>query len=308
MARAKISGVTQNRIVPTKETPPTDQGKTADQMVSEIDPSLVQDQADGEIPATSVVNPSSITGTNYPIPPRYVPATAENLALAAKDGELDTAFANQVTLRRIGGNPNLPSVYIGPRLLDEKGKLQNWYGSNGESIDTEFFTASASERATLISTAQKLGFFYGQKPSGAMLAGNGLDSSDRRAVQDLLDFSVRNGRTWRLVGGMVSSGQIATSGVGTGKLYSVVSTEDAADAVKEEFLRVLKRMPTVAEVKQAALNIQNEERKRAQGGSMDPTSLSVAARSQAQKAAPGEYAANSAGSAINQLFALFGGA
>jgi hypothetical protein len=308
MARAKISGVTQNRIAPTKNDPPTDQGKTADQMVADTGLTPVSDPTTGETPATAVVNPSSITGTNYPIPPRYVPATAENLALAAKDGELDTTFTNQVTLRRVGGNPNLPAVYVGPRLLDENGKLQNWYGSNGESIDTEFFASSAADKATMIATAQKLGFFYGQKPSGAMLAGNGLDTSDRRAVQDLLDFSVRNGRTWRLVGGMVSSGQIAASGGGSGKMYSVVSTEDAVNSVKEEFLRVLKRMPTVAEAKQAALNIQNEERKRAQGGSMDPTSLSVASRSQAQKAAPGEYAANAAGSAVNRLFALFGGA
>jgi hypothetical protein len=160
----------------------------------------------------------------------------------------------------------------------------------------------------MISTMTKLGLFFGSKPSSAMIAGNGLDSSDKIAVQGLLNFSVRNGRTWRAINGLVQTGQIAVSGAtGLGKAYSVVSTEDAVKSVQEEFLRVLKRMPTAAEARQAALNIQSAERSRAQGGSMDPTSLGVAARAQAEKAAPGEFAANAAGSAVNRIFSLLGG-
>ena len=256
------------------------------------------------IPKTTV-----ITGTTYPMPPRTVASTTANVSAASKDGTLDPTFANQATLRRYGGNPNLPSVYIGPQLVDENNNLAGLgYDSQGGDIGTEFFTATPAERASMISTIKRLGLFYGSKPSAAMLAGTGLDSSDKLAVQGLLDFSVRNGRTWRAINGLVATGQIAVSGAtGLGKAYSVVSTEDAIKSVQEEFLRVLKRMPTAAEARQAALNIQSAERSRAQGGSMDPTSLGVAARAQAEKAAPGEFAANAAGSAINRIFSILGG-
>lgn len=262
------------------------------------------DQQQQVIPKTT-----TITGTTYPMPPRTVSSTTANVSAASKDGTLDPTFANQATLRRYGGNPNLPSVYIGPQLVDENGNLAGiGYDASGADITTEFFTASAAERASMISTITKLGLFYGSKPSAAMLAGNGLDNSDKVAIQGLLDFSVRNGRTWRAVNGLVATGQIAVAGAtGVGQAYSVVSTEDAMDAVREEFFRVLKRPPTPAEARQAALSIQQAERSRAQGGSMDPTSLGVAARAQAEKAAPGEFAANAAGSAVNRIFSLLGG-
>jgi hypothetical protein len=312
MARAKISGITQNRIVPTKETTPTDQGKTADEMVAETGVPLTGDAGVSSSDQQSAITPKSsvITGTTYPIPPRYVASNSQNLAASKKDGQFDPTFANRATLQMTSGSSSVGSIYYGPQLVDEKGNITgSTYSSQGEDIVTEFFGSSAAERATMIATAQKLNLFYGQKPSAAMLTGSGLDSGDRVAIQGLLDFSVRQGRTWKAVASMVSSGQIAASAAGgTGARYSVVSTENAMESVKQEFLTVLKRMPTPAEIRQAALNIQNEERKRAQGGSMDPTTLDVAARAQAVKAAPGEYAANAAGSAVNRLFALFGGA
>jgi len=183
------------------------------------------------------------------------------------------------------------------------------YSADGSDIASEFFgVKSAAERMTMISAAQKLGLFYGSKPSAAMLSGSGLDASDQRAIQGLLDFSVRAKLTWRAVASGLASGQIPpASGGGGGASYSVVSTEDAMDAVREEFFRVLKRPPTPAEARQAALSIQQAERSRASGGSMDPTSLGVAARAQAEQAAPGEFAANAAGSAMTRIFALLGG-
>jgi hypothetical protein len=160
----------------------------------------------------------------------------------------------------------------------------------------------------MIAAAQKLGLLFGGKPSAAMIAGTGVDASDQRAIQGLLDFSVRAKRTWRAVAAGLADGTIPpASGGGGGPRYSVVSTEDAMAAVTEEFFRVLKRPPTPAEARQAAINIQNAERSRASGGSMDPTSLGVAARAQATQAAPGEFAANAAGSALTRIFSLLGG-
>ena len=273
---------------------------------------LVEPNQEGIGTESSVIpKTTAASGTNI-VPPRYIVPTLDDFNKIKLDFQIDPSFTGKMTIVRSGGSPKVGSyIYTGPQLVDENGRLSGGtYSADGSDITTEFFgVKTAAERQTMISTAQKLGFFYGGKPSAAMLSGTGMDNSDRRAVQDLLDYSVRLGRTWRSVSGMLASGQIspATGGGGSGGGYSVVSTEDAMDAVREEFFRVLKRPPTPAEARQAALSIQQAERSRAAGGSMDPTSLGVAARSQAEKAAPGEFAANAAGSAMTRIFALLGG-
>ena len=277
---------------------------------------LVEQNPDGVDTGSSVIpKTTAVTGTNI-VPPRYIVPNQEDFRKIQLDYQLDPSLAGKMTLVRSGGSPNISSyIYNGPQLLtvDENGQKRlsgKTYSADGTDIDVEFYSVkSAAERLTMISTAQKLGFFYGSKPSGAMLEGNGMDSGDRRAVQDLLDFSVRKGLTWQAVAQGLSTGEIAASSgsSGGGRGYSVVSTEDAMDSVREEFFRVLKRAPTPAEARQAALNIQQAERSRASGGSMDPTSLGVAARAQAEQAAPGEFAANAAGSAMTRIFALLGG-
>ena len=287
----------------------TTEGQSSEELLA--DQGLVEPGAEGVgVNTGAIPKTTAATGTNI-VPPRLIVPNQEDFKRVQIDYQLDPTLAGKMTLVRSSGSPRVPAyIYNGPQLIDENGRLSGGtYSADGTDISAEFFgVKTAAERQTMISTAQKLGFFYGQKPSGAMLSGTGMDNGDRRAIQDLLDYSVRQGRTWRAVATMLSSGQIApaTSG-GSGGGYSVVSTEDAMDSVREEFFRVLKRAPTPAEARQAAINIQQAERSRASGGSMDPTSLGVAARAQAEKAAPGEFAANSAGNALTRIFALIGG-
>jgi hypothetical protein len=291
--------------------------KAEDQGTGQSSAEMLADQGLSEQPQEGIGTESSVipkttaaTGTNI-VPPRFIVPNQDDFNKVKLDFQIDPSFTGKMTIVRSSGSPGVRSyIYTGPQLVDENGRLSGGtYSGDGSDIATEFFgVKTAAERQTMISTAQKLGFFYGSKPSAAMLSGTGMDAGDRRAVQDLLDYSVRVGRTWRSVSGMLASGQISpASGGGGGASYSVVSTEDAMDAVREEFFRVLKRPPTPAEARQAALNIQQAERSRASGGSMDPTSLGVAARSQAEQAAPGEFAANAAGSAMTRIFALLGG-
>jgi len=290
---------------------------TEDQGTGQSSAEMLAQQGLSEQPQEGIGTESSVipkttaaSGTNI-VPPRYIVPNQDDFNKVKLDFQIDPSFTGKMTIVRSGGSPRIQSyIYTGPQLVDENGRLSGGtYSADGSDIATEFFgVKTAAERQTMISTAQKLGFFYGSKPSAAMLSGTGMDAGDRRAVQDLLDYSVRVGRTWRSVSGMLASGQISPASGGSGGAgYSVVSTEDAMDAVREEFFRVLKRPPTPAEARQAALNIQQAERSRASGGSMDPTSLGVAARSQAEQAAPGEFAANAAGSAMTRIFALLGG-
>lgn len=285
-------------------------GQSSTEMLAEQ--GLVEQTQEGIGTSNSVIPKTTAASGTSIVPPRLIVPNQQDFNRVQLDYQLDPSLAGKMTLVRSSGSPRVPAyIYNGPQLVDEDGRLSGGtYSADGTDITTEFFSVkTAAERQTMISTAQKLGFFYGGKPSGAMMSGTGMDNGDRRAVQDLLDYSVRLGRTWRAVSGMLSSGQIApaSGGGGAGGGYSVVSTEDAMDAVREEFFRVLKRPPTPAEARQAALSIQQAERSRATGGSMDPTSLGVAARSEAEKAAPGEFAANAAGSAMTRIFALLGG-
>ena len=289
-----------------KDTQDQGTGKSSADLLKEQ--GLVETGADGiGDPNTVMPKTTATSGTNIALPVLIMP-DKNDFARAQQDELIDPSFRGKNTLIRTGQNT---WTYYGPQLVTEEGRLSGGtYSSDGSDISSEFFSIrTAAERQTMISTAQKLGFFYGSKPSGAMMSGTGLDASDQRAVQGLLDFSVRNKLTWRAVAAKLSSGQIApaSGGGGTGSSYSVVSTEDAMDSVREEFFRVLKRPPTPAEARQAAINIQQAERKAATGKSMDPVSLGVAARQQATKAAPGEFAANSAGSAMTRIFALLGG-
>ena len=280
-------------------------GKSSSEMVNDL--GLVEpDQQGIGGPNTVMPKTTATSGTNIALPVLIIP-DKNDFARAQQDELIDPLFRGKNTLIRTGQNT---WTYYGPQLVTEEGRLSGGtYSSDGSDIASEFFSVrTAAERQTMISTAQKLGLFYGSKPSGAMMSGTGLDASDQRAVQGLLDFSVRNKLTWRAVAAKLASGQIAPAmGGGTGSSYSVVSTEDAMEAVREEFFRVLKRPPTPAEARQAAISIQQAERKAATGKSMDPVSLGVAARQQATKAAPGEFAANSAGSAMTRILALLGG-
>lgn len=279
-------------------------GKSSAEMLA--DQGLVEPGQEGIGTNTVMPKTTATTGTKI-APPVLIVPDKNDFNNASRDELIDPAFKGQNTLIRTGQNT---WTYYGPQLVTEDGHLSGGtYSADGSDIASEFFgVKSAAERMTMISTAQKLGLFYGGKPSAAMLSGSGMDQSDQRAIQGLLDYSVRAKRTWRAVAAGLASGEIMpAAGSGGGPRYSVVSTEDAMQAVREEFFRILKRPPTPAEARQAALSIQQAERKAATSGSKDPMTLGVAARAQAEQAAPGEFAANAAGSAMTRIFALLGG-
>ena len=178
---------------------------------------LVEPGADGiGDPNTVMPKTTATSGTNIALPVLIMP-DKNDFARAQQDELIDPSFRGKNTLIRTGQNT---WTYYGPQLVTEEGRLSGGtYSSDGSDISSEFFgVRTAAERQTMISTAQKLGLFYGSKPSAAMMSGTGLDASDQRAVQGLLDFSVRNKLTWRAVAAKLSSGQMApaSGGGGTG--------------------------------------------------------------------------------------------
>lgn len=299
---------------PTDTGIPAEGSTTAAQDINKL--GLTEETGAGQGTQQEVVMPKTtiFSSTNFQYPGRTIRLSQADYDKIKNDGLYDTRFVGKSSVRAAGGNPSLPFIYTGPQLIDESSGTAKIYGpgyaSNGDDVNAEFFgVTSPAERATLISTATKLGLFFNSKPSPAMIAGTGLSSSDANAVQGLLDYSTKSGYTWRTVADRLSNGTLSVPTItgGTGSSYSVVSTEDAMAAAKDAWFSVLKRPPTAAEMKQAAITIQQNERARAQGNTMDPTSLKTAAVQQAQKTSPGEYAATSAGNALTRMFSLFGG-
>jgi hypothetical protein len=311
----RYSNRTQDANEPVDTGTPSGGTTTAAEDINKL--GLTEDTAVDQGTQQEVVMPKTtiFSSTNFQYPGRAIRLSQADYEKIKNDGLYDTRFVGKSSVRAAGGNPSLPFIYTGPQLIDESSGTAKIYGpgyaSNGDDINAEFFgVSSPSERALLISTATKLGLFFNNKPSPAMIAGTGLSGTDANAVQGLLDYSTTNGYTWRTVANRLSSGMMSTPTVsgGSGTSYSVVSTEDAMAAAKDAWFSVLKRPPTGPEMKQAALTIQQNERARAQGKNMDPVSLKTAATLQAQQRSPGEFAAVSAGNAMTRMFSLFGGA
>lgn len=287
---------TASSIAPDTESTATGSGSL------EIDPKKFP-------PASSARTGSA--GTNiYPYPNRYINNTQENLKWAEND-KLTTFTGNPI--KRISGSPALSNqiVYVGPSLVDENNNISRVaYSDNGDDIGPEYWNLQTdADRALLLRTAQRLGYYGDDKPSDGAIRGFGLRNEDKRAIQDLLDFSVGMGRTWRAIAGMVTGGAIAVGNMGTsgGRAYSVVSSKDAEQALTEASFRYLGRALTKNEITAAIQRIQAEERAAAAGNVQDPASLSVAAKGQVQSIAPAEATAYKVGGAINRIFALLGG-
>jgi hypothetical protein len=257
--------------------------------------------------------PTIFTGRNYKYPARAIELTPANIRAIQDDKTYD---------------PNAPSIYRkafptmnvvyyeGPQLVDVDRlgnkfiKPGSGYAADGSDVNTEYFSITdKEERATLLSTAQKLGFYGDRKPSPSAVAGTGLQNYDGSAIQMLFDYSVGQGVTWRNLAMQVASGRIPpVTGGGSGRKVRVTSTADVKTSIYDAFFTALGRPPTPEQIKVAVAAVQAEERKAGMGDSFDATSLRVASREQAMKAAPAEAGAVSGGSALDRIFRLIGGA
>jgi hypothetical protein len=264
----------------------------------------------GMFPPSSTIR-TGASGTNvYPYPNRYINNNSENLRWAENDKL--TSFTG-VSIKKISGIPALQNqlVYVGPSLVDENNNIVRVsYSDDGSDIGPEYWNLQTdADRSLLLKTAQRLGYYGDGKPSDVAVKGFGLQNEDKRAIQDLLDFSVGLGRTWKAVAGMVAGGVIAVGNVssGGGRAYSTVSKKDAEQALTEASFRYLGRALTKNEINAAVQRIQAEERAAAMGRTEDPASLSVAAKGQVEAISPAEATAYKVGGAINRIFALLGG-
>lgn len=238
--------------------------------------------------------------STYQPPSRKVNYNSQNMALAA------TSTMGSIKSQRVAGG--VVSYYDGDLLVNENGDIERpMYDANGGDLLSEYARiVNPVERNSLLMTMKDYGFYGDSKPSELAMSGRGLTSQDERAMQLFFNYSSGQGRTWRAMLPLMQ-GQAKLVGGGSGRTVSVVSTEDATRIFKEESLRLLGRMPTQQEIRAAVGAIQSQQRSRAGGGSMDAPSVTTAAQEQAMRVAPGERAAQSAGQAINQIFALLGG-
>jgi hypothetical protein len=270
----------------------------------------VEDDDDDTVPIGA---PTIFTGRNYKYPARAIELTPANIRAIQDDKTYDpdapSAYSRVVPKRNV-------VYYEGPQLVDVD-RLGNkfirpgsGYAADGSDINTEYFSiTNKDERAMLLSTAQKLGFYGDRKPSPSAVAGTGLQSYDGTAIQMLFNYSVGQGVTWRNLAMQVASGRIPpVTGGGSGRIVRVTSTADVKTSIYDAFFTALGRPPTPEQIKVAVAAVQAEERKAGMGDSFNATSLRVASREQAAKAAPAEAGAVSGGSALDRIFRLIGGA
>lgn len=238
--------------------------------------------------------------STYRPPSRKINYNNDNLAIAA------TSTSGSIKSQRTPGG--VISYYDGDLLVNENNNIERpAYDANGGDLLSEYARiVNPVERNSLLMTMKDYGFYGDKKPSELALSGRGLMSEDERAMQLFFNYSSGQGRTWRAMLPLMQ-GQAKLVGSGSGRTVSVVSTEDATRIFREESLRLLGRMPTQQEIRAAVGAIQSQQRSRGGGGTMDAPSVTTAAQEQAMRAAPGERAAQSAGQAINQIFALLGG-
>lgn len=247
----------------------------------------------------TTMDSSPFFGTSYAYPSRKANLTQQNIDVAETTGGF-----------KVIETPSGRSmVYSGEYLVNENGDLARpAYDRSGGDLLSEYASITdPTELKGLLTTLKEYGF-YGESgtPSALALSGIGMEDKDERALQGFLNYSSGKGRVWRAALPILQ-GQAKLYTSGTGRAVSVVSTEDATRSFKEESLRILGRMPTQQEIRAAVSNIQATERSRGAGGTMDAPSLTTATQEQARKAAPVEAAAQAAGTAVNQIFALLGG-
>jgi hypothetical protein len=261
-------------------------------------------------------SPTIFTGTSYKYPARAIQLTPANIVAMQNDYIFDPNLPKTGAYRKATGSPSSVVYYEGPQLVDVDSSGRTFiragsgYAANGADVNTEYFSITNKEdRAMLLSTAQKLGFYGDRKPSPSAAAGTGLQGYDGSAIQMLFDYSVGQGVTWRNLAMQVSTGKIPpVTGGGSGRTVRVTSTADVKDSIYDAFFTVLQRPPTPEDIKLALSVVQSDQRKAGMGDSFDATSLRVATREQAKKASPGEAGAVSGGSALDRIFRLIGGA
>ena len=287
---------------------------TSSQEVSEMGVTVVpEEQQQDVVPAGS---PTIFTGTNFNFPPRVVRWSPSTQREVLNDSIFDPRSPKTGNFRKPTGVNVGYVIYEGPQLVDVDDYGNSFirpgggYAKDGSDINYEFFSITRKQdRDLLLSTAVKLGLYGNSKPSQAAVAGTGFNNTDASALQGLFDYSTKNGVTWKNLGMQVSQGKIPTVPTGgSGRIVRVTSTENVKTSVYDAFFTALQRPPTPEEIKLAVSVIQSNERKAGMGDTMDATSLSVAARNQARQASPGEAAAVSAGTAIDRMFRLIGGA
>ena len=241
---------------------------------------------------------TAFTGTTYTAPPRVVNSNAKNTERANLDSIINPLSGRTLSVYRTATGSQL--LYKGSQLINENNDIERQgYAVDGSEIYAEFMGAKPEERATMLATAKRLGYYGDQSPSPAAIAGTGVDGTDRSAIQSLLNFSTGQGRTWRAMVKLVENGALAIgnlgggSGGGQGPSYTY---DDAAADFKQSAFSVLGRAPTKDEITQAVQAIRASK-----------TDPSVTGAKQAAMASPGEAAAYKAGSALNRIFQLMGG-
>lgn len=198
--------------------------------------------------------------------------------------------------------------YVGPFLVDENGDITQKQGYDANDVGYEFayLTNRPNELESFRRFLAEYTPYYGNnKPGTGMMK----TTDDDRAFGAFFDAAMMNGKTWKAYMLDVMRGakpNYAGTG-GTGKRISVTAPEDISRQYLDASYRILGRAATQQEMQAAISWIQNQERQRAAGGSVDPMSLATAAQTRAGMAAPGEAVAQKVGMAMNELMNMLGG-
>lgn len=235
----------------------------------------------------------------YRYPSRIVNNTSENLSRHDP--------VSQNTFFGPSRGPGTGRAYMGPNLVDENGNITSKQEYNLTDVGYEFtyLTTRPMELQSFRRFLAEYTPYYGKSKPGTDMF---KTSADEQAMSDFFTAAQMNGKTWKayMLDVMRGAKPGYTSGGGTGKQISVTAPEDISRQYLDASYRILGRAASAEEMQAAISWIQNQERSRAAGGSVDPMSLATAAQTRAGMASPGEAIAQKVGTAMNELMNMLG--
>jgi hypothetical protein len=204
-----------------------------------------------------------------------------------------------------GGVYRYPSNFITqPALYDSEGRLagKQYDFTDAYVVTRELNRLTTDQRIQISKELKRVGWYGNNEVSEAMMSGVGWSQTDEKVWAALLQTANNAQRPWQDMIGVISNWPTYKE---AGPIIRVTSDEDAAAYTREVFLSQLGRMPTKAEMADAANFIRARERQ-AYGAGQQMPNTAVLAETFAQKADPQARTVYGLGNAIQLAFQALG--
>lgn len=196
------------------------------------------------------------------------------------------------------------NVITQPALYDNEGRLAGtqYDFTDPYVVTRELNKLTTDQRINISQQLKRIGWYGNNEISQSMMSGVGWSQTDEKVWAALLQTANNAQRPWQDMVGVISNWPTYKE---AGPVIRVTSDEDAAAYTREVFLSQLGRMPTKAEMADAANFIRARERQ-AYGAGQQMPNTAVLAETFAQKADPQARTVYGLGNAIQLAFQALG--